>query len=72
MSPAHFSALRPLQDADADRLQRALLADAGRRARAMRSARTEPYRRALARRICTDLLRALRGDNTTKETRTCA
>lgn len=61
MSSTHFSAYRPPMDADATRLQRALMADAKHRAQAMRTARTEPYRRALAHRICADLLRVLRG-----------
>ncbi len=38
MSSTHFSAYRPPMDADATRLQRALMADAKRRARAMRGA----------------------------------
>ena len=57
----NYSALRPRMDEDAQLLQRALLIDAGRRARSIKSARTEPLRRALAHRVCFDLLRALRG-----------
>ena len=57
----HYSALRPRMDDDAARLQRALLADAGRRAHAIRGARTDTLRRALAHRVCFDLLRVLRG-----------
>ena len=52
----HYSALRPRMDDDAARLQRALLADAGRRARSIRSARTDTLRRALASRVCFDLI----------------
>jgi hypothetical protein len=57
----HYSALRPRMDDDAARLQRALLADAGRRARSMRSTNSDDMRRAKAHRICFDLLRVLRG-----------
>lgn len=61
-TPMTYSSLRPTPDQDAAQLQRALLADASRRARSIRGARTETYRRALAHRVCTDLLRALRGE----------
>lgn len=49
---------------------RALLAEADRRARLIAWARTEEMRRALARRICFDLLAALRPKKpTTRSTR---
>lgn len=60
-TPTDYSALRPTPDRDAALLQRALLADAARRARSIQGARTDTYRRALAHRICSDLLRVLRG-----------
>jgi hypothetical protein len=60
-TPITYSSLRPTPDNDAALLQRALLADASRRARSIRSARTKPLRRALAHRVCFDLLRVLRG-----------
>lgn len=43
---------------------RELIADAKRRARLIRSARTEEMRRALAHRICFDLVMALRAGRT--------
>jgi hypothetical protein len=43
---------------------RELIADAKRRARLLRSARTEEMRRALAHRICFDLVMALRAGST--------
>ena len=57
----HYSALRPRMDEDAQTLQQALLADAKRRARAIRGARTDIMRRALASRVCFDLLSILKG-----------
>lgn len=57
----HYSALRPGLDDDAALLQRALLADANRRARAIRSARSDIMRRALASRVCFDIITALKG-----------
>lgn len=60
-TPMTYSSLRPTPDADAALLQRALLADAGRRARSMRTTTSDDMRRAKAHRICFDLLRVLRG-----------
>jgi hypothetical protein len=43
-----------------------LMADAKRRARQIRTARTEAMRRALARRVCFDLIAALRLERATR------
>jgi hypothetical protein len=59
--PISYSALRPKIDRDQSALQTVLLADAKRRAYAVRSARSPELKRALVQRVCFDLVRVLRG-----------